>query len=141
MTRLKTLTAALAASVAGAAPPAAAAPNPYTPREVCGAAFRVIDSQVIRTPTQRLGRTYLLYNPATGFNCVVTLKTFGVGTPTPVSASLQRRGGPRRMDSGSFRYYDGPRKVRAPGTCVRWGGGIAVGRHSAGFETAYEHCG
>jgi hypothetical protein len=133
---------ALVAAAAALLPTTAdAATNPYTPREVCGSAFRIIDSQVIATPTRRLGRTYLLYNPGTGFNCVVTLKSYGVGSPSPVSAMLQRQGGPQRMDSGSFKYYAGPRKVKAPGTCVRWGGGITVGRHSAGFDTDYEHCG
>ncbi len=45
------------------------------------------------------------------------------------------------MDSGNFKYYAGPVKVKAPGKCVRWGGGISVGTFSAGFDTAFEHCG
>ncbi len=120
---------------------AEAARNPYGPIQVCGNPnFRVIDRQAVATPSKRLGTTYLLYNPNTGFNCVVTIKSYGVGKPTPVSAAIRRQGGPQRTDSGNFRYYAGPRKVRAPGRCVQWGGGITVGRHSAGFLTAFEHC-
>ncbi len=46
------------------------------------------------------------------------------------------------MDSSqSYEYHAGPIKVKARGVCVRWGRGITVGTYSAGFDTAYEHCG
>ncbi len=125
-----------------AVPAAHAARNPYTPGQICGSGFRVIDSHGIATPTRRLGRTFLLYNARTGRNCVTTIKTAAVGRAAgSVSASIQKQGGAQRMDSGNFRYYAGPKKVKARGTCVRWGGGITVGSQSAGFDTAYEHCG
>ena len=75
-----------------------------------------------------------------GFVCY-WLKTSAVGRPSWVAASIEKQGGrgPRR-DSGQFRYYAGPRKVHAPGTCVRWGGGITHGTQSAGFATDWEHC-
>lgn len=125
-----------------AAAPASAATNPYTPTQVCGSGFGIIDSQVVSTPKRKLGTTYLLYNGATGRNCVVTLKSYGVGKPSHVAALLQRKGGAQKMDSGeTYKYYAGPVKVKARGVCVRWGGGITVGTFSSGFDTAYEHCG
>lgn len=122
--------------------PASAAKNPYTPTQICGSGFGVVDSQVVSTPKKKLGTTYLLYNRATGRNCVVTLKSYGVGKPSFVAASLQRQGGAQKMDSKqTYKYYAGPVKVKARGVCVRWGGGITVGTYSAGFDTKYEHCG
>jgi hypothetical protein len=125
-----------------AAPSAHAAKNPYTPQQVCGPNFSVIDSQLIRTPTVRLARTYLLYNAKTGRNCVATMKRYRVGKPSgSVGAIIQRQGSPRMVnDEGPFKYYAGPVKVRAPGQCIRWGGGMRDGTLSAGFMTDYEHC-
>jgi hypothetical protein len=124
-----------------AAAPAQAAKNPYTATQVCGAGFGVIDHQVVSTPKKKLGTTYLLYSAGSGENCAVTLKSYGVGTPSYTGVILQRQGRKQKSDSGNFKYYAGPVKVKAPGVCVRWGGGITVGTFSAGFDTAFEHCG
>lgn len=105
--------------------------NPYTPRQVCGSGYSVIDSQVLGTA----GRVYLLYN--SGTNCVVTIKHTNVGTPTSTSAFLEPQGSSRSTDSGSFRYYAGPVKRSAPGICVRWGG--STGGRS--YTSPFEHCG
>jgi hypothetical protein len=59
------------------------------------------------------------------------MKRYNVGNPSGVGVTLQRYAGPRRVDQGEFRYYAGPVKVRAPGTCVQWGGGARSGIHSA----------
>ncbi|MGX7826819.1 M23 family metallopeptidase [Actinokineospora sp. 24-640] len=105
--------------------------NPYTPEEVCGSGYSVIDSAALGTS----GRVYLLYN--SGTNCVATIKSVSVGTPSAVSAFLEVQGGTRSTDSGSFAYYAGPVTKSAPGDCVKWGGSVG----SASYTSAFEHCG
>jgi hypothetical protein len=107
--------------------------NPYTPEEVCGSAFDVIDSAALGT----VGKVFLLYNASNGNNCVVTLKYTSVGTPSAVSAFLEPQGSTRTTDSGSFSYYAGPVKRSAPGTCVRWGGSVG----GTAYTSPFEHCG
>lgn len=106
--------------------------NPYTPTEVCGSGFAVIDQAALGT----VGRTYLLYNSGTGANCVVTLKSTNLGTPSAVSAFLEPEGASRTTDSGNYSYYAGPVKRSAPGTCVKWGGSAG----SASYTSPFEHC-
>ncbi|WP_155829900.1 M23 family metallopeptidase [Glycomyces tenuis] len=106
--------------------------NPYTPREVCGSGFSVINSHALSG-----GRIYLLYNGSTGYNCVVTIKTTKIGTPSPVSATLQKEGGTKGTDSGNFAYYAGPVKRHAPNTCVKWGGSVG----SSSWTSGWSHCG
>jgi murein DD-endopeptidase MepM/ murein hydrolase activator NlpD len=106
--------------------------NPYTPTEVCGSGFSVIDQAALGT----VGRTYLLYNSGTGANCVVTLKSTNLGTPSAVSAFLEPEGASRTTDSGSYSYYAGPVKRSAPGTCVKWGGSVG----GTSYTSPFEHC-
>jgi hypothetical protein len=107
--------------------------NPYTPQEVCGSGFSVIDSAALGTS----GRTYLLYNSGTGYNCVTTIKSVNIGTASPVSAFLEVAGSTRTTDSGSYKYYAGPVKRSAPGKCVKWGGSVG----SSAYTSPFEHCG
>ena len=144
--RVRTIAAtSLAAAACGVAVavPAQAASNPYNPEGVCGAGFGVIDKHELRSGAVQLGTVYLLYNASSGRNCVVTLKERGVGRKTPSAAFLKRQGakGNGKLDYGRFAYYAGPRRVKAKGTCVRWGGGIKVGKRSAGYVSGFEHCG
>ncbi|MDQ3404892.1 MAG: M23 family metallopeptidase [Actinomycetota bacterium] len=106
--------------------------NPYTPEEACGSGYSVIDSAALGTS----GRAYLLYN-SNGNNCVTTIKSVSIGTPSPVSAFLEVQGSSRVTDSGSFAYYAGPVRKAAPGTCVKWGGSVG----SSTYTSPFEHCG
>lgn len=142
-TRIAVAAAATAAlSAATIAGPAQAASNPYTPTGVCGAGFGVIDHHELRAGGVQLGTVYLLYKASTARNCVVTIKQRGVGKKTPTAAFLQKQGGKGagKLDYNRFAYYAGPRKVTAKHTCVRWGGGIKVGKRSAGYLSTFEHC-
>ncbi|GGS50994.1 MULTISPECIES: M23 family metallopeptidase [Actinokineospora] len=105
--------------------------NPYTPEEVCGSGYSVIDSAALGTA----GRVYLLYK--SGYNCVATIKHVSVGSPSPVSAFLEVQGGTRTTDSGSFSYYAGPVVKSAASKCVKWGGSVG----SASYASPFEHCG
>lgn len=107
--------------------------NPYTPTQVCGSGYKVINSHALGDA----GRVYLLYNSNNGYNCVVTLKTRNVGTPTQTTAFLEPQGSNRTTDSGNFSYYAGPVKRYAAGTCVRWGG--STGGYS--YTSPFQHCG
>jgi hypothetical protein len=106
--------------------------NPYTPGEVCGSGYGVIDQANVTG-----GTVYLLYNSGNGNNCVTTLKSTSLGTASPVAAFLEPQGGTRTTDSGSFAYYAGPVRKAAPGVCVKWGGSVG----SSGYTSPFEHCG
>ena len=114
-----------------------AKPNPYTPVEACGSGYKVIDSASLTASGSRKGRVYLLYHAGTGYNCVVTMKESAVGTATAASAWLEVQGRARSTDSGSFSYYAGPVRAKAPGVCVKWGGSTGGASYASGFE----HCG
>ena len=109
--------------------PAYAATNPYTPREVCGSAFHVIDHHNISGAV-----VYLLYNGSS--NCVTTIKTASVGRPTATRATLLVRGGGGGDDLGNYRYFAGPVKAAARGKCIRWGGATSGGS----YLSPWGHC-
>lgn len=106
--------------------------NPYTPEEVCGAGYSIIDSAGLTG-----GTVYLLYNSGNANNCVVTLKSTNLGTATAVSAFLEPQNGTRTTDSGSYGYYAGPVRKAAPSVCVKWGGSVG----SSSYTSPFEHCG
>ncbi|MFI6908533.1 M23 family metallopeptidase [Nonomuraea sp. NPDC050394] len=107
--------------------------NPYTPEQVCGAGYGVVDSAALGSS----GTVYLLYNNSNGYNCVVTLKKTSLGTASPVTAYLEVQGSARITDSGNFSYYAGPVRAAAPGKCVKWGGKAGT----ATYDSPFEHCG
>lgn len=106
--------------------------NPYTPEEVCGSGYGRVDSAGLSG-----GQVYLLYNSGNGYNCVVTLKSTNLGTPTAMSAFLEPQGSTRTTDQGSYGYYAGPVKRYAPNVCVKWGGSVG----SSSYTSPFEHCG
>ncbi|MFC5822924.1 M23 family metallopeptidase [Nonomuraea insulae] len=108
------------------------ATNPYTPQEVCGSGYDVIDSAALGSD----GTVYLLYNSGNGNNCVATLKAKSLGTATATTAYLEVEGGTRKTDSGNFTYYAGPVVASASGTCVRWGGKAGAST----YNSPLEHC-
>ncbi|MFC4591479.1 M23 family metallopeptidase [Sphaerisporangium corydalis] len=107
--------------------------NPYSPEEICGSGYSVIDSAALGSA----GRVYLLYNTGNANNCVATVKSASVGTATATSAYLEVQGKSRVTDSGSFAYYAGPVRAAAGNTCVKWGGKAG----SSTYDSPFEHCG
>ena len=99
--------------------------NTYTPQQVCNSGGHGGGYYVQRSMTVAGGRAYQLYN-SSGYNCAVLIKTRNVGRPSPVSVWIQRQGGSKVSDSGSYSWYAGPVYVSAPGTCVRFGSGSAA---------------
>jgi hypothetical protein len=105
--------------------------NPYSPEEVCGSGYSVIDQAGLTG-----GTVYLLYNSGNSNNCVMTLKSTNLGTASAVSAFLEPEGSARTTDSGSFTYYAGPVRKAAPSVCVKWGGSVG----SSAYTSPFEHC-
>jgi GH25 family lysozyme M1 (1,4-beta-N-acetylmuramidase) len=110
------------------------AANPYTPVEVCGDDYSVIDQAALGGAA---GTVYLLYNADNQANCVTTIKSTSIGTASAAKAYLEVQGRSRVTDSGSFAYYAGPVRAEAGNTCVKWGG--AVGANA--YDSPFEHCG
>ncbi|MFC6933808.1 serine/threonine protein kinase [Actinomadura yumaensis] len=106
--------------------------NKYSPQAVCNSGGHGGGYYVQRSVSGSGGIAYLLYN-SSGYNCAVTLKTRGVGKASPVSVWIQRSGGGRIGDSGSFDWYAGPVYVSAAKKCVRFGGN--------GATAPYGNCG
>jgi surface antigen len=101
---------------------------------VCGAGYKQVD----RGSLGSAGTTYLLYNAASGYNCVVTLKATLLGTRSTVGAYLQVAGQARAtVDAGQFKYYAGPVRLPAANKCVRWGGWHGRARR----DMPIGHCG
>ncbi|HIW63213.1 MAG TPA: M23 family metallopeptidase [Candidatus Stackebrandtia excrementipullorum] len=107
--------------------------NPYTPEQVCGSGFGVINQHNLGSSAT----IYVLYNSSSKSNCVVTMKKTNLGTPSAVSATLQVQGSSKITDSGNFSYYAGPVKASAAATCIKWGGSAG----GTAWESAYQHCG
>jgi hypothetical protein len=133
--------------------------NPYTAAAVCGAGFSPIDRHQLVDSNwgKRLAEVVLTYNPATGQNCVVTLKRYRVGLAARygdwVYAELYTRplSNPANLDDdkGDFKYYAGPVYVTAPNKCVQWGGGASLlvppnwtprGEFHSAFRSRWTHC-
>ncbi len=106
--------------------------NKYTPQAVCNSGGHGGGYYVQRSIAASGGTVYLLYN-SSHYNCAVTMKTRSVGKASSVSVWIQRSGGGRTADGGSFEWYAGPVFVSAAGKCVRFGGN--------GGTAPYGNCG
>jgi hypothetical protein len=99
---------------------AAAGTQPYTPEQICGSGFQVVESQ----PLGKAGeaRVYWLNNGPS--NCVVTLKGDSyVGNPVKISASLTTGTTVKVDGPAAYKYYAGAVKADNPtGECVVYGG-------------------
>ncbi|MEU8260383.1 hypothetical protein AB0C02_07155 [Micromonospora sp. NPDC048999] len=120
--------AVLLATVVGA--PAQAATNPYTGASACSNDFGGSWSSTtdghrsLTTPGgAKWGDVYLMYNSATGYNCVATIKTAFVGTATYIKAWLQVEGVPAKMDAKNYAYYAAV-QLPARGKCVEYWGWV-----------------
>ncbi|MEV0346240.1 hypothetical protein AB0H88_10775 [Nonomuraea sp. NPDC050680] len=132
-----TTAAMLACSVAVSAPANAAS----SPIAACGGgSYHIVDSyDLTGHPGNGSAMLYLLYNGTT--NCVVTWLTgASVGTSAYMKASIQRASdGKTVTDTGYYKYYAGPVKLSASGTCVKWSG-FAFGSYQ-GWTSGWSHCG
>ena len=124
MDRMKRLaaTAALGAGVALTASvvTATAAQAAYTPTQICGSSYQVVESQPLGSNGE--ARVYWLNNGVS--NCIVTLKQgSAIGNSVKVSATLKTGSATKVDGPAAFQYYAGPVKADNPGgACVSYGG-------------------
>ncbi|NIH78417.1 hypothetical protein [Amycolatopsis viridis] len=123
--------AAMAMIVGGGT--ASAAGNPYTAASACAHDFggswhqtKTRGHYAIKDRDKRhVGDVYLMYNSATGNNCVVTLKSIYVGKPTGISVLLEVQGRGYKYDDRNYKYYNAVQAF-ARDRCVKYHGGIAM---------------
>jgi hypothetical protein len=138
---------------------ASAKQNPYTAAGVCGPGFSPIDRHTLVDSNwgKTLAEVVLTYNPATGQNCVVTLKRYRIGVAQKyndwVMAEVYTRplANPANVQSnkGDFKFFAGPVYVTAPNKCVQWGGQADLivpanwtprGEYHSAFRSGWTHC-
>ncbi|GAA2435508.1 hypothetical protein GCM10010191_57720 [Actinomadura vinacea] len=107
-------------------------PNRYSSQQVCNSGGHGGGYYVQRSMAVAGGTAYQLYN-SSGYNCAVMIKSTNVGRESAVSVWIQRTGGSKVPDSGSYAWYAGPVYVKAPGECVRFGSGSST--------SSYANCG
>ncbi|MBC6460281.1 hypothetical protein [Actinomadura sp. HBU206391] len=127
--------------------PAHAATNPYTAAEACnndfgGAWGYATDGhRVIYAGSTKVGDVYLMYNGSSGYNCVATLKSASVGTPTWTDAELIVQGSGSVHNEGQFKYYAAVQRY-ARGKCVDYLGSMYYsGRWWTNGRAAWGNCG
>ncbi|MCO5966816.1 serine/threonine protein kinase [Actinoallomurus soli] len=105
--------------------------NPYTPERLCGPGFHTIESHGLGEAT-----VHLLYNDASGANCVVTMVPKSNGDKTRMTATLAVKDGGQGSRSAANPFFAGPVRLPAKGKCVRWGGSSPTGAWTSGWT----HC-
>jgi hypothetical protein len=130
--------------------PAQAATNPYTPQEACnhqfGGTWSVVTDghRVALTDVNvKWGDVYLLYNSATGYNCVATIKTEFVGLATLTVADLLVQGSSWGADAKWYSYYAAV-ETKASDKCVQYMGQVyntAADRYAQGQRLTWGNCG
>jgi hypothetical protein len=124
-----TISAYVSPSGTGSTPPSTG-DNPYTPTQVCGSGYTVVDSHTLTGAV-----VYLLYDSATGNNCVTTLAVSDLGK-VAMNATLAVQGGTSAGDPGSYEWFAGPVALAAPTQCVKWGGTY----QSSTWTSDWSHC-
>jgi hypothetical protein len=105
--------------------------NPYSPTQVCGTGYRIVDSHAVRGATM-----YLLYNSSSGDACTAAMVDDPSSAAQPMNATLSVQGGASASDPGTFAYYAGPVTEHAPASCVEWGGSYA----GSSWTSGWSHC-
>jgi hypothetical protein len=140
--------AAVVAATTVAAAPAQAATNEYTPASACaedegGSWLPTVDGHrsITGPDGEVIGDVHLMWDAASGRNCVVTLKRVDVGTKTPTQASLQRQGEAPTDEIGHYEYYAAV-ALDARDICVMYGGAMTYqGRDYFVEREQWENCG
>jgi hypothetical protein len=113
------------------------------PASSCGGAgWTEIDGRELwkRGTAPSLGAVILYYG--NGYNCTITYKSAAVGVPTYVSAFICRQSdGKCVIHGGDATHAVWTGALHAPGTCVKWGGGVTeAGGWREYWESGWEHC-
>jgi hypothetical protein len=135
----------------GLSAPAQAATNPYTPQSACNHEFggswstTTDGHRSLLTPSgAKWGDVYLMYNGATRYNCVATIKSVYVGTVTETDAGLLVQGESLWHDDGAYYDYYAAVKVNAANKCVQYEGWIFspnYDNYATGGRHTWGNCG
>ncbi|HIW62169.1 MAG TPA: M20/M25/M40 family metallo-hydrolase [Candidatus Stackebrandtia excrementipullorum] len=115
--------------------------NPYTPVQVCGESYRVLEQEPVSVGGERYGTVYLLWSSTNADNCALVLKDVAVGSPSQMALLLEAEDGRSVGDDGAFGYYAGPAKLDAGGTCVAVTASIVHDGRTAEGAIPMGHCG
>ncbi len=115
------VTAAVVGTLGAVAPQAGAATTPAKYNGVCGAGYTVVHS----SPVGTAGTVYLTYNPATGLDCVVTVRARPGTAVSMLAALTDAQDVDPEFDDGLYTTYAGPAYIGHPGHCVSYWGRIA----------------
>jgi eukaryotic-like serine/threonine-protein kinase len=108
--------------------------NPYTPTRVCNNEAPGSGYYVQRSHALNGARVYQLYNGS--YNCVVTIKTVSIGSPTLTNACVQVTGTGWNCNKGDFKYYAGAVWYYGKGKCVKY-----FGYHGGtNYESPWGNC-
>jgi hypothetical protein len=118
----------------------------HDPVDVCnqeragrGGAFAEVDRANLAA-NGASGIVYLLQNHE-GYFCAITIKTSNVGTYTPTSVRIQRRGGTLFTNGGEHTHYAGPEYAYGKVVGVWWGGAVADDSGLPGhFDSYLSNC-
>ncbi|GAA1397914.1 hypothetical protein ACFQZ4_09305 [Catellatospora coxensis] len=127
---ISALTVTMAVTALGS--PAQAATNPYSAAGACATdfggswAYASDGHRTIYADGTKVGDVYLMYNGATAYNCVVTLKAVAVGSYSGVAAWIRVEGGSWVADSGNYKYYAAIQRS-ARDKCVMYSGEVLNG--------------
>lgn len=129
--------AAMVSALAGVVFSAGVASAATSPISACGGGSYYVQEQ---HDIKGLATVYLLYNGTT--NCVVTWHSSALqGVARYTEATIQKQGGSVKKDGKSYKYYAGPVKVDAAGSCVAFTGLISDGNGKVyGYESDWVHC-
>ncbi|RVX41867.1 hypothetical protein EDD27_4449 [Nonomuraea polychroma] len=141
--RVSMLTGAAVLALTGLLTPSTPAVADSSPISVCGGGrYHVIDSHKLSKNRVVYATIYLLYNGST--NCVITWKSGShIGNSAKLYSFIARQSDKKqKSDLGRYDIYAGPRKLKAPGECIRWGGGYYPKRgERLWWFSSWEHCG
>ncbi|MFD7735211.1 spore-associated protein [Kitasatospora phosalacinea] len=131
--RFTALALSLLGTVGGTLLAAAPAEAATTPSGACGSGYYQIDHHAMGT----VADIYLFYNGSS--NCAVTWVRNPNGTRTyDLRVHIERQSDYHEAsDGGYYKYYAGPAKLSAAGTCISWGGFVEGSQWASGWE----HCG
>ncbi|XVV08764.1 protein kinase domain-containing protein [Actinoplanes sp. CA-131856] len=117
--------------------PAQDVTNPYTPKQLCGSDYSIVETATLKGNAGTVGRVYLMVSGDKQQNCVVTLRSSDLNEKADASAFLEVQDKDRDTQDGEVDFYAGPVKASADKACIKWGGSI----DDFDYESDFGHCG
>ncbi|MFF5078577.1 protein kinase [Actinoplanes sp. NPDC000266] len=117
-------------------PPQQDVTNPYTPKQLCGSNYSILETATLKGNAGTVGRVYLMISDDKQQNCVVTLRSSDLNEKADASAFLEVQDKDRDTQDGEVDFYAGPVKASAAKACIKWGGSI----DDFDYESDFGHC-